>query len=552
MTQASRRRAQDRGARVGLVAGGLVLGLGAELAASGSAQWHRAAADLAAGWALLGGGVWAWSRAPANHLGPLLAAAGVAWFAGTVGAFGGAALYLHRALLIHAVLAYPSGHVGGRLERGAVAAAYLAAIVPALARDEVVSLALALLVLIVAVRRASFGDGRWVTPGALSAGLVAVALAEGAIARAAAVPASTDDVVLVGYQVALAAAALVLGAAVGRQAGRPAEAADLVVELGEEPSTLRAALARALGDPQLRLGFWAPRSGDYLDAQGGTVRRPDPAGGRSLLVIDGDRGPFAVVEHDAAVVEGHELCDAVSLALRLSASNERLQAEVEEQVEDLRRSRRRILEAGVAQRRRLARRLHDRVERRLDALAHELGDCGGETGADAEVRGLLGVAVSELDAARGELRELAMGIHPRVLFDEGLAPALSELARRAAVPVDLEVSRGRYGAAVESTAYFVSCEALANVAKYSHASRISLRVVERDDTLVVTVADDGVGGADPRRGSGLRGLVDRVEGLGGTLRVASPAKGGTRVVAALPLVAAISGSSATDGPRTTG
>jgi signal transduction histidine kinase len=382
--------------------------------------------------------------------------------------------------------------------------------------------------------------------------LVAAGLAAGAIARAAAASASTDDVVLIGYQVALAAAALVLGAAVGRQAGRPAEAANLVVELGEQPSTLRTALARALGDPQLRLGFWAPRSSNYLDAEGRALRPPDPASGRSLLVIDGDRGPLAVVEHDAAVIEGHELSEAVASAVRLSAANERLQAEVQEQVEDLRRSRRRILEAGVAQRRRLARRLHDRVERRLDALAHELGDCGEETGADAEVLGLLEVAVSELDAARGELRELAMGIHPRVLTDEGLAPALSELARRAAVPVDLTVSRGRYAAAVESTAYFVSCEALANVAKYSHASRISLQVVELDDSLVVTVADNGVGGADARRGSGLRGLVDRVEGLGGTLRVTSPAKGGTRVVAELPLEAPISRSSATDGPRTTG
>jgi signal transduction histidine kinase len=154
------------------------------------------------------------------------------------------------------------------------------------------------------------------------------------------------------------------------------------------------------------------------------------------------------------------------------------------------------------------------------------------TATDAGVRELI---ERELDAAREELRELARGIHPRMLTERGLGPALAALAERSPVPVTVVAPSDRLPVVVEAAAYFVCSEALANVAKYGQASRVRCELLVADGRLTVTVTDDGVGDADPDRGSGLRGLADRVEALGGRLTVSSPAGEGTTITADLPV-----------------
>ena len=213
-----------------------------------------------------------------------------------------------------------------------------------------------------------------------------------------------------------------------------------------------------------------------------------------------------------------------------------LDEQLRARLDDLRASRARLVQAGDAERRRLERDLHDGAQSRLVALSLMLRAARKRADGDAELAGLLDQAQDELQTSLAELRELARGIHPAVLSRHGLAPALDGLAARAPVPVTLEAGDAeRLPAPVESAAYFVVAEALVNVAKYAGATQASVRVARAGDRLTVDVADDGVGGADAERGSGLRGLADRVAALDGTLTVDSPVGGGTRLRAELPL-----------------
>ena len=213
-----------------------------------------------------------------------------------------------------------------------------------------------------------------------------------------------------------------------------------------------------------------------------------------------------------------------------------LDEQLQARLDDLRASRARLVHAGDAERRRLERDLHDGAQSRLVALSLLLRAARKRAEDDADLAGLLDQAQEELQTSLAELRELARGIHPAVLSRHGLAPALDGLAARAPVPVTLEAGDAdRLPAPVESAAYFVVAEALVNVAKYAGATQASVRVARAGDRLTVDVADDGVGGADAERGSGLRGLADRVAALDGTLTVDSPVGGGTRLRAELPL-----------------
>jgi signal transduction histidine kinase len=249
--------------------------------------------------------------------------------------------------------------------------------------------------------------------------------------------------------------------------------------------------------------------------------------------VDSDGEDVAVLVHDRAMLDDPALMEAVAAATRIAVTNVRLRSEVAVRVEQLAASRRRIVEAADAQRDRLQRELHDGAERRLAAVSEQIDALAGEVD-EARVRALLDDVDEQLRAARSELGELARGIRPPALTSGGLTAALPELAGRAAVPVKLRVDPARAPAAAEAAAYFVCAEALANVAKYAHASHVSVQVEHRDGRLAITISDDGIGGADPQLGSGLRGLVDRVEALGGELSVDSPAGGGTRLAAVIP------------------
>jgi PAS domain S-box-containing protein len=200
--------------------------------------------------------------------------------------------------------------------------------------------------------------------------------------------------------------------------------------------------------------------------------------------------------------------------------------------EELRASRARLVEVADAERRRIQRNLHDGAQQRLTAVLLNLGRLRE---APAERDALLDAAIDELAAGVQELRELAGGLHPSVLSERGLTPALEALVLRASVPVELEaLPDRRLPEPVEATAYYVVAEAIANIQKHAQARRVVVSVSEEDDELVVDVFDDGVGRADPE-GTGLRGLADRVEAGGGRLTVTSPSGAGTRLRAEIPV-----------------
>jgi signal transduction histidine kinase len=240
--------------------------------------------------------------------------------------------------------------------------------------------------------------------------------------------------------------------------------------------------------------------------------------------------------HDEVLELEPQLVRLTAAAASMALEHARLQAEVRTQLEQVRASRARIVEAGDAERRRLERDLHDGAQQRLVTLSLALGMAREQAaGADPALQSLLESAGKEAREALVELRELARGIHPAVLTETGLSGALQGLAERSAIAVTIAaVPAARFPAAVEATAYFVVSEALANVAKHASTDAAVVAIQRLPGLLTVAVSDDGAGGARPEAGTGLRGLSDRVASVGGVLRVDSPPGAGTRLEADIP------------------
>lgn len=439
------------------------------------------AADLATGWCVTGAGLSLWRRQ--RRAGQLLTATGLLWFAGN---FDAALFFVHRGPLLHLLFCWPSG----RGRRPLVAAAYVAALIAPLWENEPATLVLA-----AAISATVLGRPHDVARVATLA--FAAVLAAGALARLVFAFGEADAAVLLAYELVVVGIAFALTSA-GR---RPLT--DLVVELGERPSApLRDALAEALGDDTLVIG----RRGDAIP----TGRATTPLGEERLLIH--------------RPLDDARLAEAVGVAARMADENARLQAGVRAQLAELEASRRRLLAAGDDERARLEQRLRTGAGQSLEQLAAKLTRAA-ELGAD------VARAEEVLARTRADLEVLALGLHPAHLAQAGLRAAVGELARGAPVTVDIQDG---LGPELEPVVYYVCAEALANVSKYASASRVGI-VVRRDDgRVVVSIADDGVGGADPDRGTGLRGLRDRVEAHGGRLAIESPAGGGTHLQAELP------------------
>jgi signal transduction histidine kinase len=327
--------------------------------------------------------------------------------------------------------------------------------------------------------------------------------------------------------------------AVLRERGRTGALGPLAARLEQVPpgTTIGDSVRTALGDPSLAL-LRPDGSGGWLDEVGASAPLPTGDEGPAVTVVGPTSTPLAALVHDPALNDHPELLDGVVRVLGLALENERLESQLREQLVAVTESRARIVSAAEEERRRLERDLHDGAQQRLIgvtlALQRARATAESADGSAALVEQLDGAA-SELAAAISELREFARGIHPAILEEDGLEPAVAGLARRSAIPVEVGIDLdGRLPSVVESTVYYTVAEALTNCQRHGNATHAEVRIAHVGERLEVEIRDDGVGGADPARGTGLRGLADRVTAIGGQLLVDSPPAGGTVVRATIP------------------
>jgi signal transduction histidine kinase len=517
-------------------------------------------------------GLLAWVRRPESRFGPLMVAAGFANFVSTLSwttndvtfTLGQWLDLLPPVLFLHVFLAFPTGRLDGTLERALVITAYASAIFLQLPRlafggfgpsnlfeispnedAALIALRVALLtesacllagVGVLLRRRRQSGRplrrAHLLLENAFALGLVMIACLY--------VTASFNwpgvHVIRWVAFATLGLAPLVFLAALLNERLARSAVADLMLELRAEPSPadLRHALGRALGDPSLELAYWLPDYGVYADLDGRPVELQN-LDGRATTLIDRDGVHVAALIHDPALGEEPELLDAVCAAAGIALENGRLHAELRARLEELKGSRARIVEAAQNERQLLERNLHDGAQQRLIALSLHLSLLEARVNGGPEVRAGLDQARREIAASLAELREIARGIHPAVVSGHGLAVALEQLAARAPVPVELRVEiEGRLAEPLEVAAYYVVSESLANVVKHAKAKAARVEIVKVNGQLMLEIVDDGIGGADSERGTGIRGLADRVEALNGRLRVWTPRGGGTRVKAEIP------------------
>jgi signal transduction histidine kinase len=532
-------------------------------------------AELVPGWALLLAGVAFRLRRPRNRFGVLVAAAGVAWFlpewsnpgvsssfAFTVGLVGFAAC---PPLVAHAALAYPGGRLTSPLERAGVGFAYAGAfillgVLPTTVFDPVgegclqcprngllvhgdsgaytsfnqwgvrIGLAWAgvvgVLILwrLIASSRGTFTlTAPVLLPAAVYLGIVARdfehSLGRGLLSN------DSFDVELWRYE-AVALTAVACGVAWGLYRSRRARAAvaNVVVELGRAGG-VRDALAATLGDPALQLAYRRTVGDDYVDADGHLVEL-DADPGRAVTPLLRGGEPVAALVHDRRLLDDPGLLEEVVAGARLAVENERFRAEVRAQLESLRASRTRIVETGDAERRRLERDLHDGAQQRLVGLSLALRMARSELGPNPDPAELdrLDEAETELRAALAELRDLAHGIFPAALVDEGLAPAVEALAEQAAVALELRgLPEDRFDAAVEAAAYFL----IAETVKRSGGARLLVGAERTNRHLLVELQSDRALSED------LTDLEDRIGALGGRVLI-DHVDGGVKVRAELP------------------
>jgi signal transduction histidine kinase len=520
-------------------------------------------------------GLLEWRRHQTNRIGLLMMGCALAWFLGrltftdsraafTVGIF---LSPLFFAFFGHVLLAFPYGRLTSWFARALVTVGYLDTTVLIAAgivlyesdpgepenlalieannalsdalrnTARVIGIACFLAILAILAHRWRHATPRWRRTFALVFWTGAAASALSAVAILTRTPYRPLGPIEVVAYLLIAAVPVALTMDLLRGKIERGAVADLVLELGDTraPGKLRDALTRALHDPSLSLAYWLPERDGYFDVEGRPVELPGDGAPRVATVIEREGRPVAALVHDAALAD-EQLVSAVGAAAGLALENERLQADLRARLTELRASRARIVDAADAERRRLERNLHDGTQQRLVSISMALGLAESKLDADPQAAGqILEEARQALGTALQELRDFSQGIHPPVLTERGLGPALKELVYLAPMSIELAVPDDeRLPEPVEAAAYYVVAEALANVAKYASAASVSVTVERRNGNTLIEVADDGVGGADLAKGSGLRGLSDRVEALGGTLAVESAPGVGTRLRAEIP------------------
>jgi signal transduction histidine kinase len=552
----------------GVVTGSLVLAL-----ASDQLDFRALRAFLI-GWIVIPyvvSGILAWWRRPASRLGPLMLATGFAMALSplqwsdqpALNSIGNLFDMLPAAMFLHLFLAFPIGRLAARPERAVVITCYATVLVPQFVKImfganpasifvvvprpaignmiERIQLSLVAALLLagaalVYVRRRRTGLARR-RPAALVVDAFAVALVMLAVLYLAGLGSwpGFETIRLITFATLGLAPVAFLFALLDTRLAR-GEVAGLLVDLRSNPTMeLQAPLAHALRDPSVQLAYWLPRSGSWADQNGEPMTLPQADQRRCVRVIYRGKEPMAALVFDRSLEDEHELLDAVAAAAGIALENGRLRAELRARLQELERSRVRVLEAGRLERQRLERNLHDGAQQRLVALSLELGLLEQGVAGDPELQDRLDRAKTEVTASLEELRDVARGIYPAVLSSHGLGVALESLGARAAVPVRLDLDLdGRVPEAVEVAVYYVVSEALTNMGKHAQASSGSVSVQCSGGQMILDVSDDGVGGADPSTGSGLSGLADRVEALGGEFSVISPPAGGTKILAEIP------------------
>lgn len=521
-------------------------------------------------------GLVAWWRRPSNRMGTILLFTGMLWLltglANTdlvvLSALGVVLSTVPLSVLVHLVLAFPSGRLRSAVSRWTVVMAYAVSLVlqvplylfaPGASPDGVLA---------VADRPDLVQWGTWIQRGVGLGVLTVTAVTLGARLWAAtrrqrrvlaplygygvlvlpAVPlvpgvvqpltgmSPTVAATLQGAMLAIPAVAFAMAILVGGFS-RTAEIQELSAWLGSDAGrpALGDALARALGDDSLQLAFWEPSGETYVDPEGRPFALPGADSGRGAVEVEFDGRRTGAIVYDAKLIEEPELVAAAGRVVAIAIERRRLSAQLLASNQQLQLSRARIVEAADRERKRIAQNLHDGLQAQLVFVALEVQRLAAVDGFPAPAIEAATALRARIDAVSAELRALVHSVMPAPLIERGLEAATEDLIDRMPIPTSLAVDmEGPLPTAVESTAYFIVAEGLTNAVRHARAQTVAVRLARGGGFLTVEVRDDGVGGAASRGGLGLGGLADRVDAIGGRLRIDSPIGRGTHLFADLP------------------
>lgn len=560
--------------------------LGGRIVPALSGPWYQVLIDIVPGSSFVVAGIVAWSRRPRNRVGLLMIGIGIGLLTRNVELqrrVGEVAYPVELALhflsplwavaFLQLLLAFPGGRLASRLDRAVVRSFY--ALVPLAAvlavvifhystlgaigqpvfetrgPADYVYLPCLLIGSALVIRRWFLGGRarrRSISPLFLPMVPITifflVSLAYFVVVRITPIPLSGLRAVLDDLATAfpLLLVALPAGVLVGllRSELDMSSVGDLVVKLagGLAPERLQPALAQALHDPSLEVAYWLPAQEWFADLEGRRIELSTDDSERAVSILGDPSSPIAALVYDASLVHEGQLVDAAAAALRMALENARLQVQLRAQLEEVRESRARLVEAADNERQRVERDLHDGAQQQLVTLllSMQMTKTEAMRRSDPETAVMIEANIVALKQALEELRELGRGIHPTILTQAGLVPAIMSLGERSPIPVEVRGELGdvRLEPPLEAALYFVVSEAMTNAVKHSRARRMCVSLDRPPGIAVVEISDDGVGGAVLSMGSGLRGLIDRVAAVGGRLTVKSDREGGTTIHAEVP------------------
>lgn len=576
MAPGSRRRSPLGLALSAVGAGGLLLG-GMQIVLVDTAgvadPWWAPVLGVVVAWVYLGAGLLAWWRRPANRIGPLIVAGGVSLLLSDLANTGVPALVVAGtiaatvplAVVVHLLHAFPSGRLRGGVSYATVIAGYAVSLLgqaplylynvaagnplaiadrPDLARvgglvQAGAGAAVMLVTTVILGGRLRRADGRQrrILGPVYGYGILAV-LSIPLIAQVARPLLRLGDSQVGALQLAVVAGipvAFTLGVLHGGfvRTGQIEELGTWLSRADAARPQLTTALARTLGDDSLQMLFWSPSG--YLDAAGSATGLPAPGSNRAAVEFEVEGRRVAAIVYDTLLIGDPEPVRAAGRVAAIALAHELLTAELRAGEEELRRSRARIVEAGDRERRRIARNLHDGLQVRMVLLSMNAQQVAADPAASVVTQRAAALRTG-IDEAAAELRTLVHEVMPAALIERGLCAATEDLVDRMPLPtrLQLDVTDGQLPAGLESTAYFVIAEGLTNALKHAGAHQLAVRLALDGGRLVVEIDDDGAGGATPSGGTGLHGLADRVDTLGGTFTLSSPVGAGTRLVVTLP------------------